>query len=180
MKNDAKPRAFFLAVVLFIVCLTGAASARPPAAGMLALANPHMSDRPFGPAVTRFPSGTGVVYAVFDYQGDSQIQIKVKDNAGAVIFDHRGLYIGSGKESLPVAPAGGFPDGFYITNWYVDGYLAFTVFWEVTAGAGRVTPTPTATLTPASTPTRTATATPTPTGTPTPAGHQIYLPLVIR
>gem|GEM_PF-4650708 len=141
------------------------------------ISNARMSDSPDGPAITRFPSGTTVVYVIFDYDVESEeIRVKIMDDVGATIVDHTALYSGRGSESLPAAPAGGFLDGPYITNWYRGEYLALTVFWEVTREAGRVTPTATPerpTGTPTSTPTHTATSTPTSTPTATPTGTAI-------
>jgi len=126
----------------------------------------HMSDIPYGPPVTQFPSGTTAVYVVFDYSDmqNEEITIKVWSPIGEVLFEQTQAYSGSDAESIEVpGPEGGaFPDGRYATNFY-RGILPFkTLLWDV----GEVTtPTPTQT----STPTPTSTATPGPVVTVSPA-----------
>ena len=119
--------------------------------------NERMSDTPYGPPVTQFPSGTTVVYVVFDYADmqNEEITIKVWSPIGELLFEQTQAYSGSDAESIEVpGPEGGaFPDGWYVTNFY-RGLLIFkTLLWEV----GEVT-----------TPTPTLTNTPTTTGTPAP------------
>lgn len=140
--------------------------------------NEHMSDAPYGPAVTEFPSGTTTVYVVFDYTDmqSEEITVKVWDPIGVVLFEHTQAYSGSGTESIEVAyPGGGaFPDGLYATNFY-RGILPYkTILW----GVGEVTtPTPTPTNTATPTATSTATATPTPTATPTTTSTPTVTPI---
>ena len=131
------------------------------------IANIRMSDSPNGPEITRFPSRTSIVYVVFDYidlEGD-EIGIKVTDRVGNVLFYQTKIYTGSGTESVPIPhPDGVFPDDLYLTNLYWGGYIAKTIYWEVTEAAGIATPTPTPTATP--------------TGMPT--HYRIYLPLILK
>jgi hypothetical protein len=114
-----------------------------------ATSNEHMSNAHYGPPVTQFPSGTAVVYVVFDYADmqNEEITIKVWSPTGEVLFEQTQAYSGSGTESIEVlGPEGGaFPDGRYATNFYT-GILPYkTLIWDV----GEVTtPTPTSTATP--------------------------------
>lgn len=158
--------------------------------------NERMSDSPYGPSVTEFPSGTTSVYVVFDYSDmeDEEISIQVWDPIRIVLFEHTQVYSGSGTESLEVSyPGGGaFPDGVYVTVFY-KGILPYkNIPWTVgevatptptptntpTIPAGTPTPTPTGAIT--STPTPTSTATPTATTTPQPGTPQAFLPYIIK
>jgi hypothetical protein len=134
-----------------------------------ATSDEHMSDAHYGPPVTQFPTGTAVVYVVFDYSDmqNEEITVKVWSPIGELLFEQTQAYSGSDTESIEVTdPEGGaFPDGRYATNFY-RGILPYkTLIWDV----GEVTtPTPTQT----STPTPTSTATPGPVVTVSPAeGH---------
>jgi hypothetical protein len=163
---------------------------------LMGVRNLHMGDRPYGPAVIQFRSGTTVVYVVFDYsdmQGE-EVTVRVYDQMGSILFGQVEAYTGSGTESIEVSgPKGGaFADGWYVTNLYSDSILfpIESVMWEVgqttiptytPTSTSTVTPTPTDTLTPTATPTvyydfvplvikmppTTPTATPTVTPTPT-------------
>jgi hypothetical protein len=119
--------------------------------------NERMSDTHYGPPVTQFPSGTAVVYVVFDYidMQDEEITIKVWSPIGELLFEQTRAYSGSDTESIEVlGPEGGvFPDGRYATNFYTGIFPYQTLIWDV----GEVT-----------TPTPTATGTATPTATPGP------------
>jgi hypothetical protein len=135
----------------------------PPQPGT---ADVRMSDAPGGPEKTRFPSGTSVVYVVFDYFDvqNEEFTIRIYDNVGNVLFEHAKTYTGSGTESIEVAGPEGeaFPDGRYLTNLYGGGPIK-TILWEVSPATSTSTPVlPTATPTPVP---PTATATPVP---PTP------------
>ncbi|MBC8448588.1 MAG: hypothetical protein H8D78_12645 [Chloroflexi bacterium] len=108
--------------------------------------NEHMSNAHFGPSVTQFPSGTSVVYVVFDYRDmhSEEITIKVWSPIGEVLFERIQAYSDSGSESIEVpGPQGGaFPDGRYVTNFYRGLFPYKTLLWDV----GEVTtPTPTTT-----------------------------------
>jgi len=116
------------------------------------LANIHLSDTPDGPAMTQFPSGTAVVYAIFDYadmKAEEPIKVRVYDNYGSILFEQTQNYTGSGTESVATAPSGGvFPDGRYVTNFYRGQYVSRTILWDV----GEPVAQPAATPTPAHVP----------------------------
>jgi len=144
--------------------------------------NEHMSNAPYGPPTTQFPSGTSAVYVVFDYSDmhNEEITIKVWNSIAEVIFEQTQAYSDSGSESIEVpGPEGGaFPDGRYATNFYRGIFIYETLIWDV----GEVTtPTPTATGT--ATPTETHTPTPTPTTTdthtPTPTSTTTGTPMPV-
>ncbi len=141
----------------------------------------RMSDTPYGPPVTQFPSGTTVVYVVFDYvdMQNEEISVRIYDRVGTILFEQAQSYSGSGTESIEVLGPDGeaFPDGpFYMTNLYSGLFVIKPpIYWDVTADAGMATPTPTpipATATPTLTPEQ-----PTPTPIPptaTPSPEQPY------
>jgi len=135
-------------------------------AGTVVPGSVRMTNTPGGPEMTQFPSGTTVVYVVFDYvdMQNEEIRVRIYDRGGTILFEQSKVYTGSGTESIEVVgPDGGaFPDGpFYMTNLYSGLFPFKTIYWDVPAGAGMVTPT----RVPA-----TATATPVPpTPTPIPA-----------
>jgi len=113
--------------------LVGVAVAGPPT-------NIRMSDAPNGPEVTKFPSGTAVVYYIFDYTDmeAEELKVRVYDNVGNIIFEQTKTYSGSGTESIAISPSeGAFADSRYVTNLYLGGYteegfaLAKTIIWEV-------------------------------------------------
>jgi len=128
--------------------------------------NEHMSDTPHGLPVTQFPSGTTVVYVVFDYTDmqNEEITVKVWSPIGELLFEQIQAYSGSDAESIEVTgPAGGaFPDGRYVTNFYRGILIYKTLIWDV---GEMTTPTPT----PTNTPTPTSTTTPAPAVTVSPA-----------
>ena len=113
------------------------------------LANIHLSDAPDGQAMTQFPSGTAVVYAIFDYvdmEGE-QIKVRVYDNYGSILFEQTKPYTGSGTESVATSPKEGvFPDGRYVTNFYRGEhgeYVIRTIIWDVGEPVARPVATPT-------------------------------------
>jgi hypothetical protein len=137
----------------------------------------YMSDTPYGPPVTQFPSGTTVVYVVFDYVDvqDEEIRVRIYDRGGTVLFEQAKSYSGSGTESIEVLGPDGeaFPDGpFYMTNLYSGLFVIKPpVFWDVTADAGMATHTPTpvpATATATPVPPTATSVPPTATATPMP------------
>jgi len=101
------------------------------------VSNLHMSDTPYGPPVPRFPSGTAVVYVVFDYYNmqNNEVRIRIHDQLGTVLFDQVEAYTGSGTESIEVwGPGGGaFADGWYVTSLYLHSPLFPTdeIRWDV-------------------------------------------------
>lgn len=110
------------------------------------LANVHLSDAPDGQAMTQFPSGTAVVYAIFDYadMAGEQIKVRVYDNYGSILFEQTQTYTGSGTESVATSPKEGvFPDGRYVTNFYRDEYVSRTIIWDVGEPVARPVATPT-------------------------------------
>ncbi|MCK4449910.1 MAG: hypothetical protein KAX26_04890 [Anaerolineae bacterium] len=108
----------------------------------------HLSDTPDGPAMTQFPSGTTVVYAIFEYAdmtGES-IKVRVYDNYGSILFEQPQNYTGSGTESVATTTSDGyFPDGRYVTNFYLGGYVSRTIIWDVGEPVARPVATPTTT-----------------------------------
>lgn len=108
----------------------------------------HLSDTPDGPAMTQFPSGTTVVYAILDYAdmtGES-IKVRVYDNYGSILFEQPQEYTGSGTESVATTTSDGyFPDGRYVTNFYLGEYVSRTIIWEVGEPVAKPVATPTTT-----------------------------------
>jgi hypothetical protein len=103
--------------------------------------------------MTQFPSGTSVVYAIFEYAdmtGES-IKVRVYDNYGSILLEEDREYTGSGTDAVETTTSEGyFPDGRYVTNFYQGEYLARTVIWEVGEPVAQPTPTPTTTASTAS------------------------------
>ena len=108
----------------------------------------HLSDTPDGPAMTQFPSGTTVVYAILDYAdmtGES-IKVRIYDNYGSILFEQPQEYTGSGTESVATTTSDGyFPDGRYVTNFYLGEYVSRTIIWEVGEPVAKPVATPTTT-----------------------------------
>jgi hypothetical protein len=112
------------------------------------LANIHLSDAPDGPAMTQFPSGTAVVYAIFDYvdMGGETIGVRVYPDYYAILFEQTKTYTGSGTETVATAlDEGAFPDGRYVTNFYLGGYVSRTIIWDVGEPIAMPVATPTTT-----------------------------------
>jgi hypothetical protein len=101
------------------------------------VSNLHMSDAPYGPPVTEFPSGTTVVYMVFDYfyMQNDEITLKVLDSRGDLLFEQTQAYSGSDTESIQVSGPGGgaFADGWYRTRLYLYSAVFPTedIRWDV-------------------------------------------------
>jgi hypothetical protein len=112
--------------------------------------NFHLSDAPDGPAMTQFPSGTAVVYAIFDcideIEGE-QIIVRVKGDYGTILFDQTQTCTGSGTKSVATAPGEGvFDDGTYLTNLYRQGqFPVASMIWDVGAPPAEPVATPTTT-----------------------------------
>jgi hypothetical protein len=108
----------------------------------------HLSDTPDGPAMTQFPSGATVVYAIFEYAdltGES-IEVRVYDNYGSILFDQSQEYTGSGTDSVETTTSEGyFPDGRYVTNFYLGEYVSRTIIWNVGEPVAQPVATPTTT-----------------------------------
>lgn len=114
------------------------------------LTNAHLSDTPDGSAMTQFPSGTTVVYAIFEYADmvGEPIKTRVYDNYGSILFEQTQNYTGSGTESVATTTSDGyFPDGRYVTNFYSGEYVVRTLIWDVGEPVARPTATPTVTFT---------------------------------
>ncbi len=101
------------------------------------VSNVHMSDTPYGLPVNQFPSGTTVVYVVFNYSDmqNDEVRITVHDQVGSIVFMQVETYTGSGTESVEVsAPQGeAFADGWYVTRVYSNSSLfpIETIYWDV-------------------------------------------------
>ncbi|MBM4464478.1 MAG: hypothetical protein FJ014_02730 [Chloroflexi bacterium] len=112
------------------------------------LTSAHLSDTPDGTAMTQFPSGTTVVYAIFDYANmpEGTVKVRVYDNYGSILFEQAENYTGSGTGSVATTTSEGyFPDGRYVTNFYLGGYVSRTVIWDVGEAVARPVATPTTT-----------------------------------
>ncbi len=113
------------------LCLTTLLASIAMAQG---LDNVRLSDSPDGPAMTQFPSGTTVVYAIFDYTDmtGEPLKVRVYDNYGSILFEQTQNYTGSGTESVATAPGEGvFTDGRYVTNFYFGDYVSRTILWDI-------------------------------------------------
>jgi len=101
------------------------------------VSNLRMSDTPYGPPVTQFPSGTTVVYLLFDYFGlqDDEVRVVVYDQVGSILFEQVKAYTGFGTESIevPGPEREAFAEGWYVTSVYSDSSLfpLETVLWYV-------------------------------------------------
>jgi len=106
------------------------------------ITNVRMSDTPGGAEMARFPSGTSVVYVVFDYfdMQNREIRVRVYDYVGNVLFEQVKAYTGSGTESIEVSGPEGraFPGGRYFTNLYRGLFPVKSIIWEVAATHYRV------------------------------------------
>lgn len=106
------------------------------------ISNFRVSDQPGGPAVSNFPTGTSVVYAVFDYQNARNMQAEVSlywySPQG---YSHwhtvTSMYDGAGTASMridnglafPNTPPGGL--SYYLTVIYVNSVLTDSKAWTV-------------------------------------------------
>jgi hypothetical protein len=109
----------------------------------------HVSDSPDGPAMTLFPSGTTVVYAVFNCTDEirgEQMIVKVKGDYGTVLFEQAQTCTGSETKSVAAVPDDGvFPDGRYLTNLYRGEFLAASAILDVGEPVAMPVATPTTT-----------------------------------
>jgi len=169
--------AAILATILAAACL--------PTTGVQAagyISNFRVSNTVGGPAVPNFPTGTSVIYAVFDYQDaqNMQIEVRVYDLQGNRLHTINKTYNGAGTDSIEINHGTAFPNTAqgqsYLTSIYYSdiGYFAASQPWTVGGGqAPTATPTILATLTatmvpPSATPTPTVTPVPVATATPVP------------
>lgn len=101
------------------------------------VSNVRMSDTPYGPPVNQFPSGTTVVYVVFNYSAmqNDEVRITVHDQVGRKLFEQVEAYTGSGTRSVEVSapPGEAFADGWYVTRVYSNSRLfpIETIYWDV-------------------------------------------------
>jgi hypothetical protein len=96
--------------------------------------------------MTQFPSGAAVVHAIFEYadMAGEPIKIRVYDNYGSILFEQTQNYTGSGTESVATTTSEGyFPDGRYVTNFYLGEYVSRTIIWDVGEPVARPVATPT-------------------------------------
>ena len=111
-----------------------AAGPSQPVAINPVVTNCRMSNAPGGAEMTRFPAGTSTVYIVFEYayMAGEEVEIRVYDNGGRVLFQEVKTLAGSGTESISVpAGEGGFAAGRYQVNFYMGGAVIRTIVWDV-------------------------------------------------
>ena len=112
----------------------------------------HLSDAPDGPAITQFPSGTAVVYAIFnciDEIKGEQMVIRVKGDYGTILFEQPQTCTGSETKSVATTTSEGyFPEGRYLTNLYQDEFPSASVIWDVGEPVAKPVATPTSTPSP--------------------------------
>ncbi len=127
-------RAFAIAICLSLAVF-GVAAAQSPVVGI-----PHMSNEPDGPEMQKFPSGTEVVYVVFDYETETAVEIvaEIRSEAqqGSVLFTARETYNGTGTANIevPGPESSAFPDGVYDTIIRFGQDRFVTAGWEWTVG----------------------------------------------
>jgi len=136
----ATPTSLWMATPPAIATATATPTPTPYAGS---ITNVRMSDTPGGAEMTQFPSGTSVVYVVFDYfeMHGEEFTVRVHDYVGNVLFEQVKAYTGSGTESVEVSgPEGGaFPDGRYLTILYSGLFVIKPpIIWEVAATHYRV------------------------------------------
>lgn len=119
---------------MMLVGVVGAQS-RSPLVGI-----PHMSDKPDGSEMLRFPNEIDKVYLVFDYETDGPVEIiaEVVSEAqqGAVIFSSRETYNGTGTANIEVgySDTDPFPEGVYDTIIRFGPSRYVTAGWEWVVG----------------------------------------------
>ncbi len=107
-----------------------------------AISNFRVSDRPGGPVVINFPTGTSVIYAVFDYQDaqNMQVEVRVYDPNGYRLHTITKTYNCSGTASIQIDHGAPFPDTTpvsvpYLTTIYIfvdnEFYIADSQTWTV-------------------------------------------------
>ena len=105
----------------------------------------RLSDAPDGPAVANFPSGTSLVYAIFEYaeMEDTSVQLRVFDGEGNILYERTNRYRGAGMDSIAVTSATEvFPDDVYVANIYLymdsdlypGPFLVASYEWAVSEG----------------------------------------------
>ena len=104
-----------------------------PVAGSV-VTNCRVSNAPQGDGVSEFPAGIGTVYIVFDYayMVGEEVEIRVYDNVGYLLFQEVRILSGDGTVSISVhAGEGGFAAGRYLVNFYKGGGVIRTIVWDV-------------------------------------------------
>jgi len=105
-----------------------------PGLATSSITNCRVSDAPQGAARGQFPAGTGTVYIVFDYayMAGEEIEVRVYDSLGHVLFDEVRTLSGEGTVSIAFsAGGGGFAPGRYAVNIYHLGGVIRTIIWDV-------------------------------------------------
>jgi hypothetical protein len=105
------------------------------------ISNFRVSDRAGGPRVNNFPTGTSVIYVVFDYQDaqNMQVEVRVYDLQGNRLHTVTRIYNCSGTASIQIDNGVPFPDTQpgvipYLTSIYVDFYFVASQSWTVGGG----------------------------------------------
>ena len=96
--------------------------------------NCRVSDAPQGVGVSKFPAGTSTVYIVFDYayMAGEEVEIRVYDNVGRLLFQKVRTLSGDGTVSIRLSVGEeGFAAGRYLVNFYKGGGVIKTVIWDV-------------------------------------------------
>jgi hypothetical protein len=123
---------------LYLPLITKCYCSEPVSGGQIS--NFRVSDRPGGSVVNNFPTGTSVIYAVFDYQYayNMQVEVRVYGSQGNRLHTITKTYNCSGMASIQIDHGIAFPDttppwGFYLTSiYYADtGSFAASQIWTV-------------------------------------------------
>ncbi len=95
--------------------------------------NCRVSDAPQGEGVSEFPAGTDTVYIVFDYtyMVGEEVEIRVYDNVGHLLFQEVRTLSGDGTVSIEFSVGGGFAAGRYLVNIYKGGGVIKTIIWDI-------------------------------------------------
>ena len=133
-------RAITLLLSLVVLALAATATQAAPQSqdgAVRAIQNIWMSDKANGTPLEVFPTGAKSVFVVFDYKdaADTEIQVKVYDPKGKIIYVTSKKYSGAGRENIEIKPSDPLPDGAYVTNGSigVNGqfFLSETSEWYV-------------------------------------------------
>jgi hypothetical protein len=103
------------------------------------ITNCRVSDAPKGAAVGKFPSGTRKVYIVFDYayMAGEEVEIRVYDSVGNVLFDKVKTLSGSDTESIGFSVGGGgLAAGRYLVTIYKNQVVIGNITWDVAEPGG--------------------------------------------
>lgn len=89
------PRKFYLPLIL---------KRRPPEGPIIS--GFRLSHTPHGPAVTNFASGTHLIYVIFNYDTNGRafdLKVTIYDGKGQPVFVQGRVYMGRGREAIPVS-----------------------------------------------------------------------------